>query len=103
MIAAAALFLAAATPTIETKAQWDNVQSTASNEIFEKSSTASNSSNAREPFAQIQAPPSYAPPTGEVGDGQKLPIHGGFWILIGLAVSYGIARREKRITELQSN
>ena len=63
MIAAAALFLAAAMSTIEAKAQLDFAQNTTSGEVFEKSATtsSSNSSTTRAPFANT-APPSYAPP-----------------------------------------
>ena len=95
MIAATALFLAAATPTIDAKAQWDNAQNTTSGEVFGKSPTTLSSSSAREPFAQIQAPPSYVAPPGE-GDGQKLPIDGSLWILAGLGIAYGFVCRKRK-------
>ena len=98
IIAAAALFLAAATPTIDAKAQWDVAQNATSGEVFEKSSPAINSGGTiKTPFSETP-PPSYALPPG-AGDSQKeIPIQGGLWALIGLAISYGIFRRERRIT-----
>ena len=69
----------------------------------------------KEPFAQPQefeaplsAPPSgmsgprYAPPPGG-GNGdanrEELPASNGFWIMVGLALSYGIVCRRKRKTD----
>ena len=45
-------------------------------------------------------PPAYAPPP-EGGDGQKLgPISEGLWVLIGLAMTYGIIRRKQRVKDM---
>ena len=92
MIIAVALLLSAV-PAIDAKAQWDVAQNTG-NETFENHSAILSGNGTRAPFAKLQTPPpSYAPPPGESGNGQKLPINEGFWILTGAAVIYGIVRR----------
>jgi len=55
---------------------------------------APNSSASRSPF---ESKPNFAPPPGG-GDANKefTPIHSGFWILTGLAMVYGIVRRNQR-------
>ena len=88
-IIAAAIFLAAATP-VATKAQY--AQTTENTEWEAKPPRISNPGNERTPFTDSR-PPAYAPPP-EGGDGQKLPIHGGLWVLIGLAVAYGVVYRK---------
>ena len=95
IIAATALFLIAVTQTVEVKAQ-----SAMGGETYEQTAAPLNNSGERAPFAQTQAPPSYAPPGGEPGDAQKevTPVPGGFLILAGLAVAYGIRLRSKRCT-----
>ena len=91
IIAAAILFLAAATP-IEAKAQY--AQTTENAEWKTEPPKMSNPGAERAPFTDITHPPAYAPPP-EGGDGQKLPIRGGLWVLIGLTVAYGIVYRKR--------
>ena len=99
MIAAAALILAAAIQTGEVKAQWAVAQNTTNNESLEKSLIPLDNSGERAPFAET-LPPSYAPP-GTGGNSQKeqeddAPVVGGFMILTGLVMAYGISRRKRR-------
>jgi len=96
MIAAVAIFLLTAAPT-GAKAQFaQNTNGGA--EWTAEPPKMSNSGSVRSPFAEDVRPPSYAPPPGG-GDGQKLPVHGGFWLMIGLAISYGIVRRNHKVEE----
>ena len=98
MIAATTLFLVAATQTIEAKAQWDVVQTSADNEILEKSVISMNTNSERAPFEGIQSQPLYAAPPGETGDGQKVPVE-DVCLLPLLAVGYGIYLRCRKAKE----
>ena len=96
IIAAAVLFSATATST-EANAQWNNIaQSTDTS--FKNPLVTPNNSSGRAPFAESNSPfhpspPLRAQPPGIDGDGQKLPVSGGLWILTGLSIIYGIACR----------
>ena len=99
IIAAAALFLAVATSTIDVKAQWDS-QHTVTDGTLEQPVVPLDNTGERDPFSN-QVPPSYVPPPGYngEGDGQKLPPPDGFWMLIGLAIAYGLVCRKRKNTQ----
>jgi len=87
--------------TIEAKLSWDNNVQNADGGIewVAEPSKKSRPSGERAPFTDLHPPPVYAPPPGE-GDGQKLPVPDGFWILIGMVMTYGIVcRRDKKNKE----
>ena len=95
-IVAAMLFLIATVSTVEAKLQWDN-----NSELFESPiSDSNNQMNGRAPFASDNdnKPALRAAPPGS-GDGQKLPIGDGAWVLVGLALCslvYGFKKRQQR-------
>jgi hypothetical protein len=90
-IAVVALFLVASAQTIEVKAQLGTRKETASFVPFDPN-------RGKSPFSggnQAPPPPSYVPPPGGEGDAQKeLPVLEGCWIIVGLAISYGIFCRQ---------
>ena len=84
--------------TIEAKLPWDNNVQNADGGIEwgAEPSKKSRPGGERAPFTDLHPPPAYAPPPGG-GDGQKLPVPDGLWILIGMAMTYGaVCRRDKR-------
>ena len=89
-IVAATLFLIATT-SVETKAQWSDRYT---GWAAEPPRMPMNYGE-RAPFATESMPPLHAPPPGG-GDGQKLPVNGGFWILIGLALTHSFIRRKHK-------
>ena len=101
VIAFAVVFLATDI-TIEAKLPWDNNVQNADGGIewVAEPSKKSNPVGGRAPFTDLHPPPpSYAQPPGG-GDGQKLPVPGGLWILIGMAMTYGVVcRRDKKSKE----
>ena len=92
IIAVAVLFSTTAMST-EVNAQFAQSKNGVSEWVTEPPKTSSSGSDGL-PFVDPR-PPAYAPPP-EGGEGQKIPLTEGLWILIGLAMSYGIVRRKQK-------
>ena len=94
-VLAALLFSFVFAQTIDAGMQFDNTPTTESIgwQTESPESKPNQSDNFMIPFAENRTP-LYAPPPGG-GDGQKLPVSGGVWLLLGLALAYGIIIRRK--------
>jgi hypothetical protein len=85
------LFLSAATHNLQANF-FDNTQKTESG-----TSGDNESDNSTGGFFESENSNTMnrAAPTGDEGDAQKMPISDGIWILMGLAVSYGLIKLTK--------
>ena len=126
MIVAVTLFLVTTIQSLQANVQWDNSRNTPINgfekpftptdrssrstapsktpwEIFQSSNNGNKSPFARSANRSKKTENpliNFAPPPNEDGDGQKLPVHGGVWILAGLALTYGVVcKKHKKQTK----
>ena len=99
------LFLAAATHDIKADFFWDNSQKTENgtsgdNESGNSTGGFFESNNSTGGFFESENSNTMdrAAPTGDEGDAQKMPISDGIWILMGLAVSYGLIKLQSIVS-----